>query len=188
MTSSDRRADGAADVVAVLVAQHEQLPGMFEQTLALHGGERHEAFFRLRKFLSTHEAAEEQIVHPQTRRKLQNGDVIADDRLHEEEQAKQLLLDLEKLDVDSAEFVELFADLRSAVLAHAEQEELHEFPRMRERMSQGQLRRMARAVRLVEAVGPTRPHPGMELAAQNMLAGPFTTVLDRARDLVRRRH
>ena len=35
---------------------------------------------------------------------------------------------------------------------------------------------------LAERTAPTRPHPGVELAGQNALVGPFAAMLDRARD------
>jgi hypothetical protein len=43
---------------------------------------------------------------------------------------------------------------------------------------------MRNAARLAQATAPTRPHPGVESATANMLAGPFAAMLDRARDLL----
>jgi hypothetical protein len=43
---------------------------------------------------------------------------------------------------------------------------------------------MRRAVELAEAAAPTRPHPGVESAKANLLAGPFAAMLDRARDVL----
>ena len=43
---------------------------------------------------------------------------------------------------------------------------------------------MRKVVELAEAVAPTRPHPGVESRAANMLAGPFAAMLDRARDAI----
>jgi hypothetical protein len=43
---------------------------------------------------------------------------------------------------------------------------------------------MRRAVEIAESTAPTRPHPGVESAPANMLAGPFASMLDRARDLI----
>jgi hypothetical protein len=43
---------------------------------------------------------------------------------------------------------------------------------------------MGQAARLVEEFAPTRPHPGVESAAANMLVGPFAAMLDRVRDLL----
>jgi hypothetical protein len=43
---------------------------------------------------------------------------------------------------------------------------------------------MASAVRAAEAIAPTRPHPGVESAKANFVAGPFASMLDRARDAI----
>ena len=172
------------DVVKLLVGQHEQIKHLLQEVLDTTGEDREAAFFELRRMLAVHETAEEEIVHPRARRNLGDGDPLADARIREERMAKQQLVDLEELDVDSAEFVEKFADLRVAVLSHAQAEESEEFPRLNDDLDDKQLERMTAAVRLAESVAPTRPHPGVELAGEHALAGPFAAMLDRARDLM----
>jgi hypothetical protein len=49
-------------------------------------------------------------------------------------------------------------------------------------LEQKRLERMRKAVDLAESIAPTRPHPGVESATGNMLAGPFAAMLDRTRD------
>ena len=44
---------------------------------------------------------------------------------------------------------------------------------------------MAKAVLAAEAIAPTRPHPGVESAKLNFAAGPFASMLDRARDVIK---
>ena len=46
-------------------------------------------------------------------------------------------------------------------------------------------KRMAAAVRAAEAIAPTRPHPGVESAKLNFIAGPFASMVDRARDALK---
>jgi hypothetical protein len=41
---------------------------------------------------------------------------------------------------------------------------------------------MRKAVEFAEKVAPTRPHPGVESASGNVLAGPFAAMIDRTRD------
>jgi hypothetical protein len=43
---------------------------------------------------------------------------------------------------------------------------------------------MRTAVKLAEAVAPTRPHAGVESPMANLLVGPFAAMLDRARDTI----
>jgi hypothetical protein len=75
--------------------------------------------------------------------------------------------------------------LRNAILTHARYEERYEFPELRAKVPAERLRTMATAVRAAEAVAPTRPHPGAELAKANVILGPPLAVVDRARDLIR---
>ena len=118
------------DVIDFLTEQHRQIKELFDAVSVVSGEQPEEAFGRRRRMLAVHETADEEIVHPMTRKRLGDGAVIADALLREERAAKKILADLEKLDVGSAAFVEGFADLRSGVLTHAEHEEREEFPRL----------------------------------------------------------
>ncbi len=111
------------DVVGFLKEQHEQIKTMFADVIAARGEERQRAFIALRRLLAVHETAEEEIVHPAARRALPDGEAIVDARLKEENEAKKALTELEKLDVDSAEFDTKFQTPKSDVIAHAESEE-----------------------------------------------------------------
>jgi hemerythrin superfamily protein len=176
--------DTPQDVVAFLKAQHEQIKALFAEVGRSSGDERKDAFVRLRRLLAVHETAEEEVVHPRARRELQYGDAIVVRRLHEETEAKQTLAELEKLDVDGPEFAERLRAFEQDVVAHAEAEERDEFAGLREALDDAQLQRMRRAVAFAEKVAPTRPHPGVSLAGENVLAGPFAMMLDRARDAI----
>jgi len=175
---------GGIDVVSFLKEQHEQIRSAFEQVLAASGEERRNLFLALRRLLAVHETAEEEVVHPVARRTLTDGEVIVRARLEEEHEAKEVLSSLEDLDVDSNEFEKKLTLLQSAVLIHAKAEEQNEFELLGNVMDQEQLDRMRKAVDFAEKVAPTRPHPGVESATLNMLAGPFASMIDRARDAI----
>ncbi len=174
----------AKDVVGFLKEQHEQIKGLFTSVLAQHGTRRQEAFLELRRLLAIHETAEEEVVHPAAKRARAVGEATVSARLREENEAKKALVDLERLDVDSRDFNTKFRMLHSAVLEHAQREEAEEFDKLGDELSEDQLRRMRKAVEFAEAIAPTRPHPGVESAAANMLIGPFATLVDRARDAI----
>ena len=74
-----------------------------------------------------HETVEEEIVHPRAKRKIANGQHVVSARLEEEHEAKTMLKELEKLDVDSEAFSRQLQELRKAVLDHAKQEERDDF-------------------------------------------------------------
>lgn len=171
------------DVVDYLKAQHATIRELFTEVLDAAGAEtRDQAFTRLRTMLAVHETAEEMVVHPRVRRKIDGGAQIVDERLAEEHDAKVLLRDIEQLPRDSAEFSKAVIHLQAAVLKHAEAEEELEFTALEAELDDDELNKLADAVAVAERIAPTHPHPGVESAAANFAAGPFASVLDRARD------
>jgi hemerythrin superfamily protein len=173
------------EVVKFLKAQHNLIEDMFDEVLhASDPAARDNAFVELRQLLAVHETAEEMVVHPRARREP-NGDSIVDSRLQEEHESKELLSQIEDLDISSQEFTDAVTRLRDAVLEHARHEESEEFPVLQEALDDDDLKRMATAVRAAEAIAPTRPHPGVESAKANFAVGPFASLLDRARDLLK---
>ncbi len=173
------------EVVAFLKAQHNLIEDMFDQVLLASDPQaREKPFVALRQLLAVHETAEEMLVHPRVRREADAGDAIVDARLKEEHEAKELLSQIEKLDITSQQFLDEVTKLREAVLDHAQHEESEEFPVLQQELDADDLKRMATAVRAAEAIAPTRPHPGVESAKLNFAVGPFASMLDRARDLI----
>ncbi|MGD1109886.1 MAG: hemerythrin domain-containing protein [Mycobacterium sp.] len=174
------------EVVAFLKAQHNLIEDMFDQVLLASDPEaREEPFAALRQLLAVHETAEEMVVHPRVRREAHAGDAIVDARLKEEHEAKEMLSQIEKLDITSQHFIDELTKLREAVLDHAEQEEIDEFPYLEEGLDISELKRLTTAVRAAQAIAPTHPHPGVESAKLNFVLGPFASMLDRARDAIR---
>lgn len=182
---SDMIIESPDEVVAFLKAQHNLIEDMFDQVL--HASDPHareKPFVQLRQLLAVHETAEEMVVHPRARHAEEPMDSIVDARLEEEHAAKQLLSDIEKLDVTSEEFIAKLTKLRDAVLDHATHEETYEFPKLQHELDDDESKRLATAVKAAEAIAPTRPHAGVESAKLNFAVGPFASMLDRARDLI----
>lgn len=124
------------------------------------------------------------VLHPRARRSVADGEAIVDARLEEEHEAKKSLSRLEKMDIASDEFLVELRKFRDEVIEHAENEEREEFGVLHDVLSAEDLKRMAGAVQAAEAIAPTRPHPGVESAKLNFAAGPFASMLDRARDAI----
>lgn len=174
------------DVVELLLEQHNQIKTLFNRVASAQGTEKREAFEDLVRLLAVHESAEEEVVHPVARRKVERGEQVVRGRLQEEDHAKHALAELYNLGVDHPEFNQKLTAVADAVLQHASREEAEEFPSLRQNISEEQLKRMAGAVRVAEAVAPTRPHPKSgESAPANLLTGPPMAVFDRVRDAVR---
>lgn len=89
------------------------------------------------------------------------------------------------MDIGSSEFVDALTKLERDVIDHADHEETEEFNKLQRELGDEDLKRMAGAVRAAEAIAPTRPHPGVESAKANVAAGPFASMLDRARDMIK---
>ncbi|SNR52552.1 hemerythrin domain-containing protein [Actinomadura mexicana] len=184
MQTTPANAETTEDVVDLLRAQHGRIRDLFDEVMKSEGAAREDAFRQLVKLLAIHETAEEEIVHPVARR-LPGGDGIVDDRLAEEREAKELLAELDGMDTGDPRFLKSLDKLRVDVLTHARAEERYEFDRLKDEFSPAQLKGFAAAVRAAEATAPTHPHPGVESATKNMLAGPLAAVSDRVRDMIR---
>ena len=172
------------DVVDFLRRQHEEIRQLFTRMETARDEERTKTFRALVRLLAVHETAEEEIVHPEVRR-LTGGEPVVEARIGEEHRAKELLSTLDSIGPDADGFDTLLLLLRDDVLAHAEHEEREEFPLLRQNHDAKRLRGMAATARLAEATAPTRPHPGVESAKANLLLGPPTAIMDRARDAIR---
>jgi hemerythrin superfamily protein len=173
------------NVVELLTDQHRHIEKLFDEVGSTTvAEERTRAFDELRRMLSVHEAAEEIVTHPNATRHGY-GDVV-EARQDEEHEAKRLLASLDGIDTSSPEFEAGLARLREAVLAHARNEEELEFPLLLSDAAPGELEKMASAVKAVEKVAPTHPHPAAgESAIVNATAGPLAALVDKVRDAAR---
>ena len=172
---------GTADVVDLLVEQHGRVRALLDRVVATSGEDRQAAFDEVRELLARHETGEEMILRPLTQR-LPGGKEIASGRMDEENEAKVHLAELEKMDVDSAEFARAFEEFRSAVLEHAAAEEQQEFTTLRADADTDRLVAARGMLEKAEATAPTHPHPSAKTVGMNYVAGPFAAMLDRARD------
>jgi hypothetical protein len=184
MSQIQRDLEEARDVVAFLTAQHEELTVLLNGVLGHTGDERQRHFDLARELLARHETGEEMVVRPLTRH-IPRGEAVADLRMAEENEAKEVLARLEELDVDDPEFVVLFTAFRDSVLEHAKAEERDEFPLLRLHADPDDLLKARQRVERAEKLAPTRPHPGLRTTTANYVAGPFVAMVDRARDALR---
>ncbi|MCW2677963.1 MAG: uncharacterized protein JWR70_3003 [Modestobacter sp.] len=185
MTGGHGTEDDAGDVVGFLMAQHQQVRELLDDVLRAGGQERQQYFDQAREMLARHETGEEMIVRPLTR-KAPDGGAVADARMAEENEAKEVLAGLEKMDVDSERFVSTFTAFRQSVLDHAQAEERDEFPLLRQNTDPDALAKARDRVERAERMAPTHPHPGVRTTTANYVAGPFVAMLDRARDVLSR--
>src|SRR6266540_3452402 len=102
MTTAETRTD--RDVVELLLEQHDEIKSMFNELRQVQGPAKQELFNDLVRLLAVHETAEETVVHPVARRKLEDGEQVVEQRLEEEDRAKKELADLYDMGVDHPDF------------------------------------------------------------------------------------
>ena len=169
------------DVIRILLEQHARIRELFADVQSAEGEHKSDAFDELRALLAVHETAEEIVLRPVTEKA--GGESVAKARNQEEAEANEVLKDLEKMDVASADFDAKLAAFEKSVDEHAENEENEEFPTILSACDEKERATMGKRLKRAESIAPTHPHPS---AAGNptaqKIAGPFAALVDRARD------
>lgn len=176
------------NVIDLLEADHRLVEDLFTRYRNLHHPEgREEIAEEIIHELSVHAAVEEIFVYPLVRRSLDDGEDVADHAIEEHQKVKELLKDLEKREADSVEHIKVMNDVIDSTRHHISEEESDMLARLRQRCDQDTLEEMGAAVESAKKVVPTRPHPLVPgTATAQLIAGPWASLVDRARDLVDR--
>src|SRR5687768_16415488 len=95
------------DVVSLLLGQHQVIRTLCDEVIAASAENRREPFQRLLRLMAVHEAVEEEICHPFVRRRVQGATAMVEDRLQEERQAKEMLVQLDSMGPAAAGFMPL---------------------------------------------------------------------------------
>jgi hemerythrin superfamily protein len=171
--------------IEFLRRQHRKIEAMLQGVSGAPAAERQEKFDELRELLAVHETAEELILRPMTRIAMDKGDEIADARFAEENEAKVVLSELEKLDASTDEFKTQFDAFAIDVKKHAQNEETYEFNPVEQSQDASSLAKLGAALEAVEKVAPTHPHPSAKNTTTTLLLGPFAAIVDRVRDAIK---
>lgn len=173
------------DVIRILLEQHARVRDLFTLIQEAPAGERQSPFDDLRALLAVHETGEELVLRPKA-----EGDEwkhVANDRNREEDEANQVLADLEGLDSASEAFLEKLQAFEQAVDQHAEAEENEEFPRVLAALDADERRKLGSRLLSVEKMAPTHAHPAAAgSTTAQALTGPFAAMVDRVRDALAR--
>jgi hemerythrin superfamily protein len=140
-----------ADVIDLLLHQHHEVKRSLAEVETLQGDSKMAAFSRLEKLLSSHENAEQEVVHPVTRDQAGNPG-LAHDLVHDEDEATTVMSELHALGAGNPDFDPKFSSLRDAVLDHNAREESEEFPLLRRTQSAQRLEELADDLRAVQAM------------------------------------
>jgi Hemerythrin HHE cation binding domain len=142
----------SADIVDLLVRQHERILSLLRGVPAAHQGDKRRIFAELARLLHAHESAEHIVVHPVLRDQVVGGVPVALARMAEESEIASVTGELVDLGVDHPRFDVRFETLRSAVIDHIAREEREEFPRLRQFVPAQRLHSMANQVRNIETM------------------------------------
>jgi hemerythrin-like domain-containing protein len=184
-----------ADVFTVLAKDHQEVKGMLAEldegpARATRASEDQLA---LRKKMteqliieeSKHEALEEMYFWPAVREHLQSGDTLADEATGQEQAAKQVLADLDKLDAGDADFERLLAKFILDAREHIEFEESQVWPLLRAALPGETAAELGTKIAEGKKTAPTRPHPHTPPSPGALkTAGPVAAAADKARDAV----
>src|SRR5262245_2798040 len=99
------------DIARFIWDQHTEIRQLLTDVASHQGGARRDAFEDLVRLLAVHETAEEEVMYPVVR-EARGGDAVAEARITEESDAKQMLAGVEHAGVDSDEFAPRFAVMR----------------------------------------------------------------------------
>jgi hemerythrin superfamily protein len=169
------------DVVRILLEQHARVRDLFAQIQKAPAAERKEPFDELRALLAVHETAEELVLRPQA--EGEDWKSVANERNREEEEANQVLADLERMDTATDAFLEKLKTFEESVDEHAEAEENEEFPRVLHEIDADERRKLGSRLESVEKMAPTHPHPSAAgSTTAQLMTGPFASMVDRVRD------
>jgi hemerythrin-like domain-containing protein len=132
---------------------------------------------------SRHEAAEEMYFWPAVRDRLPNGDELADTATGQEQEGKEVLDRLDKLNADQPEFEELVFTFINAGREHIAFEETKVWPPLRATLTEDEAARLGDQIAEAKKTAPTRPHPHTPPSPGVLTgAGPVVGAADRLRD------
>jgi hemerythrin-like domain-containing protein len=176
------------DAVALLKADHRTVEDLFHRYESLGVEETEQRTDAVNAFireLSVHAAIEEQVLYPEVKDVLIGGESMADEALHEHQEAKEMLAELDRMETTDpgldAKVRALIADVRH----HVDEEETEMLPQLASAVPAAKLAELGERMERAKAMAPTRPHPhAPSTPPGNLVVGPIAAAVDRARDAV----
>ena len=183
---------GQTDAVALLTNDHRTVEQLFTQLEGLQSGvdRREELIQQVVSELSVHAVIEEQVLYPAIRSEVPGGEELADHAIDEHQRVKELLARLEELDPKESETDQVLRQLMADFRQHVQEEEGPDglFDQLRTNVDQGRLVEMGDAMSKAKTAAPTHPHPrAPSKPPGNVVAGAVASVVDKARDALRRK-
>ena len=187
-----------ADAFEVLAKDHAEVKQMLTQLelgAIRQGGVGAEKLTQRKKLAqqlvieaSRHEAVEEMYFWPAVREHLPNGDQLADTAIGQEDEGKEVLDKLDKLNAGDPKFEKLLAEFTRAGREHIDYEETQVWPGLRAALTAEQSQEIGKKMEAGKKTAPTRPHPRTPSSPGVLKAtGPVVAAADKARDAITHR-
>ena len=175
------------DVFEVLKADHEEVKAMLarleERPMSGSLEDRQKLTEQVIIEESKHEALEEMYFWPAVRDVGPEGERVAEKATAQEQEAKQVLAELDKLSASEPRFEELLASFIADAREHIAYEEEQAWPILRAAISSEEAGKLGQKISDGKATAPTRPHPHTP-PSEGVLktAGPVAAATDKLRD------
>ena len=188
MYAKNRLKTGAMmNAITLLKNDHRKVERLFERYRTTTADGKAAILRELTYELSRHMAAEEKELYPVLRKTLPDGRSLMDDAVNEHQEAKGLLVELERSDRGSFDMDAKVATLRQAIEHHVKDEEEEIFPKMAEMLAVKRVEELGTRIARAKQAAPDRPSasaarrsPGTSLrglasAATDRVTGLFET-------------
>ncbi len=126
----DEPTDVVTDAVDLLTRDHRLVDELFASFFQATPQQLDPLARRLCKMVRIHTQIEEELFYPAARRAV--GEDLIDDAEREHDEAKQVLMRVESMTSDDAEFTQAVERLRELVTTHVQSEESELFPKVRQ--------------------------------------------------------
>ncbi|MDQ3904724.1 MAG: hemerythrin domain-containing protein [Actinomycetota bacterium] len=179
------------DALTLLREDHIEVLAMLDRLEAKgrsatpqHSAERKRLVTELVMAESAHEAIEEQYFWPSVQHWLKDGRQLAAPALEQEQAAKRVLQELDKLDPDDPAFETLLRGIITDAREHIAYEEREVWPSVQQ-MARSELEEIGKKMAMAKKAAPTRPHPHTPPKPGALkTAGIAAAAMDKIRDTV----
>jgi hemerythrin superfamily protein len=172
---------------SVLVRQkrdHVRLDGLLERLDAVPAEGQDAVLLQIYRLVFPHAFAEEAVLWPVIRRVLPEGHTLTLQVELEHQRINELVTELEALEPGSLAHRQVLGQVVELLREDVRDEEDALLPRLQEKLSAPQLRRLGVAWEIVRAIAPTRAHPIVARRPPgNVLSALPLALIDRLRDL-----
>jgi len=177
-------------IVACITRDHRKAETLFDLVSAATTNDEKKKYFALLiKELSIHTAVEERIVYPVIPSVLPDGHQMYEKLLADHQSQKEVLAELESLDVTDPKFNTRFNFLKENVLTHVrETEEKDILPKLEAALTLKSKMDMGANYERAKYTAPTHPHPsapnkGFFGSVAQVLSAPIDSLRDAAKGL-----